>query len=149
MKESIGNLWDYHEAGNWVVISTNGTVKNNGEAVMGRGCALEAKMKFPNLPSELGKALVNEGNHVFLFPQYKLITFPVKQNWWEWAEPKLIGRSCTELVYQVNYLSRIENKRPEVYCPRFGCGNGGLKWEDVSKLVGNLLADNFIILTQG
>jgi len=43
MKEVIGNIWNYYNKGNWIVITTNGTIKKNGEAVMGRGVALEAK----------------------------------------------------------------------------------------------------------
>lgn len=47
-----------------IVITTNGYVKANGEAVMGRGCALTAQQMFPDLPELLGSKLSNHGNHV-------------------------------------------------------------------------------------
>lgn len=37
MKEAVGNLWDFHEQGKWIVITTNGSVNMAGYAVMGRG----------------------------------------------------------------------------------------------------------------
>lgn len=59
MKEVTGNIWDYHEKGYWIVITTNGTVKANGEAVMGRGVALQAKRKYQGLPWRLGQEILN------------------------------------------------------------------------------------------
>ena len=41
MREVVGNLWTY--PADIRVITTNGTVKNDGTCVMGRGCAAEAK----------------------------------------------------------------------------------------------------------
>lgn len=150
MREAIGNLWNEYDKGQWIVITTNGTVKNNKQAVMGRGCALEAASRFPQLPSELGLALSNLGNHVHVFPHLRIITFPVKHNWWEYADRKLIGRSAVELIQVVSYLKRISGLDLNVYCPRFGCGNGNLSWEEsVRPLVRGLLADNFIVMTQG
>ena len=40
MKEVKGDIWNFYNKGYWIVIPTNGTVKRNGEAVMGRGVAL-------------------------------------------------------------------------------------------------------------
>lgn len=38
MREINGsNIWDFYNKGFWIAITTNGTVKKNGEAVMGRG----------------------------------------------------------------------------------------------------------------
>ena len=47
-----------------LVITTNGYVKANGEAVMGRGCALTAQQMFPDLPELLGSKIINYGNKV-------------------------------------------------------------------------------------
>jgi len=44
MREVTGNLWTYRPAG-IRVITTNGTIKASGEAVMGKGCAREAVVK--------------------------------------------------------------------------------------------------------
>lgn len=50
MKEVYGDIWEYHKQGYWIVITTNGFVKKNGCAVMGRGVAKQAVTKYPSLP---------------------------------------------------------------------------------------------------
>lgn len=37
-------------------------------------------------------------------------------------------------------------KREAILIPKPGCGNGGLKWEDVKKQIEPLLDDRFIII---
>lgn len=149
MIEELGNLWNYHPK-DWIVITTNGTIKKNGSAVMGRGCAREAAIKYPNFPTELGRALSLEGNHVMVWPQYHIITFPVKHNWFEFANTELIRRSASELNRTVGLLVAKAGGPLRVYCPRFGAGNGKLDWEVVKRVVAPILSNNnFIILTQG
>ena len=65
---------------------------------MGRGRARQAAERFPELPRKLASRISAEGNHVFYFPEYRLITFPVKHNWWEAADLGLIERSARELL---------------------------------------------------
>ena len=55
MQEIIGEMWDFWNQGHWICILTSGHIKRNQEATMGGGCALEAKIKFPALPRQLGK----------------------------------------------------------------------------------------------
>lgn len=62
MIEVFGNLWEYEADA--VCITTNGYTKNNGEAVMGRGCAKEATEMFPKISLYLGQKLKRDGNHV-------------------------------------------------------------------------------------
>lgn len=141
MNEVFGNLWD---RGGILVITTNGYVKNNRRAVMGRGCAKEATTIFPNLPVELGKKLHIYGNHVHWFPEYKLFTFPVKNAWWEQADLTLIERSANELVGG----TRLYCSKEPVYLPRPGCGNGHLEWRDVKKVLEPILTSSrFNIIT--
>ena len=45
MIEIHGNLWQLPAT--WRGITTNGFVRKNGTAVMGRGCAREAATRFP------------------------------------------------------------------------------------------------------
>lgn len=74
-------------------ITTNGFVKSNGEAVMGRGCAKMAATKFKDLPHELGTWISCNGNHVWVINSYmpsensfarrlskivNIVSFPVK-----------------------------------------------------------------------
>jgi hypothetical protein len=62
MKEIFGDLWEVHSDA--LIITTNGFVKNNGRAVMGRGCAREARDKYKDLDLILGEKIKKGGNHV-------------------------------------------------------------------------------------
>ena len=145
MIEVTGDLWEV--AADARVITTNGLVKKNGEAVMGRGVAKQAAERYRELPRLLGERLRQVGNHVSLFifglvsGDELIISFPVKHNWWEKAAPELIKRSAKELV-------RLADKYEwqVVVLPRPGCGNGGLRWEDVKPIVEPLLDGRFVIV---
>ncbi len=144
MKKLAGNIW--RVACDALVIPTNGDVNRRGEAVMGRGVALQAARRWPLLPKVLAELLRNEGNHVF--DVYKprrlptLLTFPVKHHWRERAELDLIRRSVLELVAKVD---RLEYRR--VALPRVGCGNGSLDWEDVLPILVRYLDNRFILVS--
>ena len=96
MIEVTGNLWSF--PANVRVITANGSVKKNGECVMGRGCALEASQKHPYIPLILGSLIIQHGNHVhWLYGTDKseiIFSFPVKHKWNEKADPTLIERSA-------------------------------------------------------
>lgn len=136
MIEVTGNLWTY--PADWRVITTNGFVKKNGECVMGRGCAKEARDKFPGFAKQLGHAIQTHGNRLWVWPEHMLITFPVKHNWFEKADPLLIIESTKLLKDWVGSRS--------VLMPRPGCGNGQLRWEDVRPLLA-ALPDNVKVIT--
>lgn len=127
MIEITGNLWDYPEPV-IRVITTNGTVRKDGCAVMGRGCALEAAQFYPELPYILGDLISNYGN-VCHWLKDNLISFPVKHNWWEKADVSIIEKSCKELS------TSVIAKRVPIVLPRPGCGNGKLRWEDVKPIL--------------
>jgi hypothetical protein len=143
MRELTGNLWDFHAAGHWVAITTNGYVRTDGKTVMGRGVAKEAAQRFPALPLLLGSTIERLGNVVHPFPAWRLFTFPVKHNWWETADLELIERSAGELV-------RMMTKEPaelaELYLVRPGCGNGGLLWSNVKPIIAPILDDRFVVV---
>lgn len=140
MIEVVGDLWTY--PADWRVITTNGTIKKDGSIVMGRGCASEAKEKYPKLPKLLGDFIKLAGNIPCSFPEHKLITFPVKHNWWEKADPQLIKKSITHF----QEIIALHYPQTEIVMPRPGCGNGGLKWEDVKPLLESL-TDNVKVIT--
>ncbi len=143
MKEVFGNLWDFDGI---FAVTTNGFVKKDGNCVMGRGCAKETALRFGWLPRKLGAAITKDGNHVFYFPEYPLITFPVKHVWWEPADLDLIQQSARELLETIEQ-SKINEA---IYNPRPGCGNGKLRWEDVKKILSPILkSDQFHIVTFG
>lgn len=145
MKEIVGDLWDYAEKPQYYIcITTNGTVKGNGCAVMGRGCAYEAMIRYPGLDKELGLAILRHGNIVQFLrtstPE-SLITFPVKHEWHQQADINLIKKSANELAVIANALNNIE-----YILPRPGCGNGKLSWEVVKPVI-SFLPDNVHIIT--
>lgn len=151
MEECVGNLWSYMSNADARVITTNGTIKNNGEAVMGKGCALEAALRFPLLPRDLGKILNLHGNHVHVFRKYQvdkldfdLITFPVKNKWHENADLDLIFRSACELADEADFYGY-----GSVILPRPGCGAGGLRWREVKSVIQGVLDHRFYVITFG
>jgi len=145
MIEVYGNFWDIEADAK--CITTNGFVKKNGEGVMGRGIAKQAANRFPNLPAAVGWQLQMKGNHVanvlgILDVDY--ITFPVKHNWWEKADFALIKRSAEELVVMADSYRGVWNR---ILLPRPGCGNGGLRWDDVQPILEPILDDRFMIVS--
>ncbi len=142
MLEGKGNLWTWHAQGTPICITTNGFVKNDGTAVMGRGCAKEAVMRFPRLRYELGEHLRTAGNELVWWPSYNLYTFPVKYNWWEKAAIELI-------VGSTRALQTHPTMHEMVVVPRPGCGNGQLDWEGfVKPVLAEILDDRFLVVTQ-
>lgn len=144
MIEVRGNIWDYYNKGDWIVITTNGTVKTGGACVMGRGVAKEARDKFPKLQYDLGSLIKDFGNEVYRLDEYRVISFPVKYNWWEKADVKLIEESCKQLIIAVGFASGLLHE--EVCMVRPGCGNGQLDWKDVKPILEKYLDDRFVIV---
>jgi hypothetical protein len=140
MKLTEGDLWEY--PANYRIITTNGTVKRNGHTVMGRGCALEATRKYPDITRLLGAAISREGLHVHLFEGWNLIAFPVKYQWMEKAHPALIRQSVGELLDLIK-VHRLHHAT--LVMPRAGCGNGRLMWDEVEPLL-KPLPDNVIVI---
>jgi hypothetical protein len=143
MLEMNGNLWDYYGKPKTVVlITTNGFVKNDGEAVMGSGCAAEAARRFQWLPKSLGDSLITHGNVPTWFLADRLATFPVKHNWYEKADFDLIRKSVLWLFHTASESSL---RHYNFVLPRPGCGNGQLAWPDVKPLLLGLPDNVFVI----
>lgn len=143
-----GNLWDSKDQ--VILVTTNAFVKKNGELVMGRGAAKEAKEKYPLLPKILGEQIQlhfseSKKYGVLLVDQYRYLgggvykihdvigAFQVKYNWWEKADLDLIDYSCKSLV---NLLVHFPYKTVSMNFP--GIGNGGLNYEAVYDIVKQL-----------
>jgi hypothetical protein len=129
--EKVGNFWK--ENYDYYIVTVNGTVKRDGSAVMGRGVAREAAQLYPQLPYQLGQMIKTHGSKLFIFAGFKqrIMTFPVKYEWFQKADLELIKRSTEELK---------EELRPHLTfaLPRPGCGNGQLSWEVVKPIVEGL-----------
>jgi len=142
MKFETANLLNY--IGKYpVVITTNGTVKKDGRANLGRGNAKDVGKTFEYLSEKLGKLINSSGNHVHYIDEL-LISFPVEETWTSQADIRLVQRSAEELVQLVN-----QYKWEKVYMPLPGCGFGGLRPSDVISTLAPLLDDRFIILNKG
>lgn len=140
------DLWTPGEEGLLRVITTNPIVNGKGQAVMGRGCALEAKTRFPGLERRFARLLKEHGNRPMRLARLSdgsaLATFPVKHHWKQEADPDLIVRSAELLVELVDRFGY-----GLVLLPRPGCGNGRLSWErDVRPLLVPVLDDRFTIV---
>jgi hypothetical protein len=172
MIEIIGNLWE--QEANAICITTNGFVKKDGRAVMGRGCAKEALDRYPGIDKKLGVKLLkhkfNNIPHLLLEePKWDIVSFPVKPKsavfdgnnavshlfgnfkigdfvpgWACKADLELIKKSAELLVKRANYYNY-----QKVILPRPGCGAGELKWEDVKPILKEILDDRFYVITFG
>jgi hypothetical protein len=139
MREISGNIWD-HLGMAVIAVTTNGLVTKNGRAVFGRGCAGQAKERFPDLAERLG-GLLQRGNHVYILGD-GLVSFPVEHTPYENPDLRLIERSAEELAE----LADAEGWE-RVILPRPGCGGGGLAWKDVKPLLERHLDDRFLVIT--
>ena len=143
-----GDLWDV--PADVRVLTTNGFVKADGRAVMGRGVAAQARDRYPEIEADLGRLLKVAGNHAFLLPTHTrgwgflLATFPVKHRWMEDADVRLIEQSARELVGLANVYGW-----QRVVLPRPGCGNGRLRWEDVRPRIEDILDKRFTVVYDG
>lgn len=130
MKHVRGDIWPYYGEMNHIVcLTTNGFVKKNGQAVMGRGNALQATQKIEGIATLLGSYIRKRGNVAGLmhtsFDQVDgVFIFPVKHNWWEQADLVLIAQSARTLKeYATGACDHV------FHLPRPGVGNGRRNWE--------------------
>jgi len=144
MIEVYGNALELAKDYAVLCVTTNGTIKYNGECVMGRGIALEIARLFPQIPRILGNNILTKGNCVQYITRTpsntSIAAFPVKHNWWEDADIALIKRSCNQL------MAFLGDDSINVLLPRPGCGNGKLKWEYVKPIIAPLLDDRIHIV---
>lgn len=137
MKTAVADLWKLHATGSvWVVVPTNGVTAPNGHAVMGKGVAKDAAARFRGLTRALGTQLLLNGNHVYPFPEYRIFTFPTKNDWREPSSIELIRQSTEELSKLSFGLL--------VALPHVGCGEGGLNWNSVYPVLSEILDDRFL-----
>jgi len=110
----------------------------NTYGVMGKGIALAFKKTFPknykdyrkafeNKELQTGKMFVHKTD--LLIPKY-IINFPTKRHWRNKSKLEYIEQGLEDL------LNVIEtNKIRSIAIPPLGCGNGGLDWKIVKKLI--------------
>ena len=157
-----------------LVVSTNGYVKKNGDAAMGRGIAASIANVKRYVPGKLGELIKKNGNIVQVISDLNdyspaIVAFPVKPTEVIVAKNKNnivshvrshadVGTTipgCFSLAQydiierSLEQLVKLADEHPEwkiISCPRFGCGNGELSWyKEIEELVKHHLDDRFII----
>ena|SRR3990167_7143735 len=152
MREVYGDFWDY--PADVKLITTNGFVKNNGEAVMGRGVAYQATIKCPGVARHIGAIIAQYGNHTRLLAVQGILSspdflqgigfgiFPTKHHWREKSDINLIKQSAEEL----RDIARSAPKKVFLL-PAPGTSNGRLSYYDVRKVIAGILPDNVIVIS--
>ncbi len=138
MIEECGDLWKL--PADFRCVTTNGALRRNGNAIMGKGVALEARKRYHDIEAILGSLINKYGNHVF-YLGYKLISFPTKIHWKRDADIQLIRRSAQELVSLLK-----DNSAKRILMTRPGCGNGNLQWSEVKTVIQDIFVDNKFII---
>jgi hypothetical protein len=132
-----------------VCITTNGIRKKDGSAVMGKGVALGAAKKWPQLPQILGTKLAGGRLRLEVLlavsrhpnPDLFILALPTKRDWKDPSPWDLVMKSLAELVHLTNGMDW-----KSVWLPPPGCGNGGLSWSKVAAATKDLLNDRFTII---
>lgn len=134
-----GDLWKFPVQ--YRCIPTNGCLDRAGNLVMGAGLALDAKRRYPLLPTKLGEWVKRYGNRPFLCREEGIITFPTKHDWKDVANLPLIRTSAEQVVAMVNKHG-IES----VALPQVGCGCGLLSWPLVEQWIADVLDERFTVI---
>lgn len=139
-----------------IVIPTNCIIKDNGEAVMGRGVAAAARKKFPGIEKLLGAHIAkwNDLPYARFFPHKGpfsagkvVVCVPTKYDWRDESDLALIEQGVKYLSW-LRDCEMIAAAYDKVCLPRLGCGLGGLDWEtQVKPLLDIYLDDNFVVIT--
>ena len=160
-----------------ICITTNGFVKKNGEAVMGRGCAAQAKKMLVGVDKALGSAIKRAGNRVQHLCSYgdltagkiQLYSFPVKpvSEVCNGARSNVVkhmrhqfstgqtvpGWACVAdrqiIITSIRQLKNIADNQlwDTVILPRPGCGAGELDWGMVRHELHQRLDHRFYCIT--
>ena len=179
MKELRGHLLQPETYGfvpDAICITTNGFTKSNGDCVMGRGCAKQAKEKWPKVPFDLGKLIRKNGNVTQSIAtitrgdeSWALVAFPVKPVHADCKSDKsnvvghmqsrfhtgqrVPGWACVARLDIIRKSARqlveLADKHgwQQVVLPRPGCGAGELSWEQVKPELEKILDDRFYCIT--
>jgi O-acetyl-ADP-ribose deacetylase (regulator of RNase III) len=126
---------DLLKANSEALVNTVNTV-----GVMGKGIALQFKEAFPynhkryieackNKSLDIGKLLAVRDTNLLLGTKL-IINFPTKKHWRQPSRYEYIKSGLESLIT----VLRIENVK-SVAIPPLGCGNGGLDWNVVKKML--------------
>lgn len=124
-------------------VTTNGLVNKDGRAIMGRGCALSAKRKYPGIDINLAKHIGKHGNVPgIIYNNPVIISLPSKHVWYGTGDVDLIENSLIKLVQLVD-----QHDFYYVALPKPGCSNGKLNYSQVKHICESILDDRFLMST--
>lgn len=125
----------------------------NCVGVMGKGIALEFKKRYPAMFADYTRAcrrceVVPGRLHTYrVATNYLIVNFPTKRHWRDPSRYEDIGAGLDALRDLLAPLGHVH-----VTLPALGCGNGGLDWNIVSRMVdialGALCAEIFVYQPQ-
>jgi hypothetical protein len=172
MKLITGDMFELAKDYDAMCITTNGFRKENGQAVMGRGCAKTAAEKWPSLPLLLGNAIKQNGNKTQVLQTVNnvaIVAFPTKKDFGFCAKdgenvvshmaarfkpgtkvPGWALKSDYSLIeLSTRQLSDLANQNSwkKVILPRPGTGAGELDWNKVESILSSILDDRFDVVT--
>lgn len=112
----------------------------NCVGVMGKGIAAEFKQRYPEMfkayrricdsgALEPGKLWLWQG------PDHWVLNFPTKKHWRHPSKLEWIEAGLEKFVAEYSRRGITD-----ISFPRLGCGNGGLKWDDVRPVMEHYLA---------
>ena len=136
------NIWELMHEFDAICVTTNGIVKSDGKAVMGKGIALQARNLFPGIDVALAGHLKLWGNIPAIIwhdAMCKIVSFPTKNDWKDKSSLELIDQSAFLLSHMIEGYgwTKVAMTKP-------GCGNGGLNWADVEPIIVKHLPDMVI-----
>lgn len=108
----------------------------NCVGVMGKGIALQFKRKFPAMFEHYRLACLNKNYKPGVCRMWYgkgrplIINFPTKN---DWRNPSQMDWIRAGLFQIRGYLEK--NPSLSIAIPPVGCGNGGLKWNEVKPLI--------------
>ncbi len=129
-----------------IVVTTNGVLNKSDRLVMGKGAALDAMRRYPDLPSIAGAEILSKkyphipqfGNMVYIygfigFKELGLGLFQTKFHWKALSDMELIDASASILD---RYIKEHHIKSVRMNFP--GISNGGLTMESVLPIIQRL-----------
>lgn len=127
IKYTTGNILEAHTD---AIVNTV-----NCEGFMGKGIAYQFKLKYPENNEEYVKLCRNNqfkiGDILMFEEDGKVImNFPTKDKWRKKSEYSFIEEGLSTLKKLL-----LEHEISSISIPPLGCGNGGLKWNKVKKII--------------
>lgn len=160
MKYFNGNIWELYDRNYIVAIPTNIGWTKSGYNVMGRGLAFEASQKFDQLAKKYGEICKQklESANFWYYSEKRIICLATKSlnklqpnlSWKSNSTIWQIETSCKSLVNWIEMKLKISGDMThQIAIPMLGCGNGGLKEEDVLPILEKHFSKyDFITLVQ-